>query len=503
MNMVMLFCVMALLTELVSASSRLESRNSTQTSLTLSTTSMSLDHFQGILFTELHDEIDSLVNNLDPTKDQIFRRGLRNGKDPNKISDHSEAIWKGIVDHGWNLLPHLTKRSLRGDKSSEADSFISVKEFPFIVCNHSPSLKSGYQRLGPMIQDTGAHKDDVIVIFNGLYETCYHIAMRSEKATQLRSMRSNSYTILPVTDILKIAVNTFAEVSKDHWPPPRRKVPLAPSSSPAINLNDKKHNTKTDDWERIIRVAFATGHRSEYNEDDVLAKASEIVDYVKRREDQGQSERSRNLTQTGKDDSNPKHTLSESFSLTSTVISDRKLQRLVDAPEGRRSFFQKSLKHGLEAIHGCETMIHEMKIVPQQDLKGFDIILNPLSRILDQSAAAYAESSASNVHCITSLIIALSTHPSIIHVEVDTPLTSDDFESQWITQSKETAYRPFTDVGLTGVNQIVSVIDSGCQVDHRYFGARDKNFYDVSFYNWFSQIVIFEMTNGVDINLCS
>lgn len=493
MSIVMLFYVLALLAELATVSSRMESNNSTQASLSLTTTSITLDHFQGILFTELHDESGSLMNNLDPTEAGILRRSLRNGKDPDQTSyHHAEDIWKNIVDHGWNLLPHQTKRSLRGDRSEvHVDSLIYVEVFPFIVCNHLPSLKSGSQRYGPTLQDTGAHKDDAIVIYNGRYETCYHIAMSSEKAAQLRSTKSNSYSLLPMTDIMKIAVNTFAEVSKDHWPPARRKESLSPSSSSAAtDSSDKKHDTKDDDWERIIRVAFATGDRLTYNEDGVIAKALEIMNHVKRLEERDPGESSHNLTP---------RTISDSFSLTSEAISNRILQRLVDAPEGRPNFFQKSLKHGLEAIHGCETMMNELKIVPQQDLKGFDIILNPLSQTY-QRDPVYFEASASNVHCVTSLVIALSTHPSIIHVEVDAPLASDDFESQWITQSKETAYRPFTDVGLTGVNQIVSILDSGCQVDHRYFGTRHKNFYDVSFYIDCHMLWSIDKTNGIELN---
>ena len=93
--------------------------------------------------------------------------------------------------------------------------------------------------------------------------------------------------------------------------------------------------------------------------------------------------------------------------------------------------------------------------------------------------------------------MALSTHPSVFNVEVDTPITSDDYESHWITQSNESERRPLTEAGLTGQGQMVSIIDSGWQADHRFFGPANANTVD----NWdMSQdkIVKYDTTNGDD-----
>eukprot|EP00558_Chaetoceros_sp_UNC1202_P001501 CAMPEP_0197258810 /NCGR_PEP_ID=MMETSP1429-20130617/83188_1 /TAXON_ID=49237 /ORGANISM="Chaetoceros sp., Strain UNC1202" /LENGTH=710 /DNA_ID=CAMNT_0042722995 /DNA_START=11 /DNA_END=2143 /DNA_ORIENTATION=- len=262
----------------------------------------------------------------------------------------------------------------------------------------------------------------------------------------------------------------MAEVSEDYWPP------LSPT-------NDYDDNNE-ESWERLVRVAFAAGDRASLKDDnEVVTKASAIIDSVQTLGQAGAEDRRRRNLQNGGSsltDSSSSRSISSAFSLTASGDSRRRsLQTSSYSSNGRINMWHTSLERGLEADHGCQHMFDTMQLRPQYDMKGFDIVLNPSSSDDRQTniTNVYSESSASNVHCISSLIMALSVHPSVLHVEVDTPVTADDFESQWITQSKVSGYRPLTDVGLTGKNQIVSIIDSGCHINHRYFGPTDDKIF--------------------------
>ena len=85
-------------------------------------------------------------------------------------------------------------------------------------------------------------------------------------------------------------------------------------------------------------------------------------------------------------------------------------------------------------------MFEDLDIIPTSDSFGFKIVLNPdtnSSKIIkDNDTITRTESSASNVHCIISLIMGLSTHRNVLTIEVEDPITPDDYESQWISQSK-------------------------------------------------------------------
>ena len=92
------------------------------------------------------------------------------------------------------------------------------------------------------------------------------------------------------------------------------------------------------------------------------------------------------------------------------------------------------------------------------------------------------ECSASNKHCVTSLIIALSTYPLVLSVETEGPIASNDYEAQWVTQSKVQNSRPLRDIGIHGENQIISIVDTDLDVNHEYFGPTSDKVFDVSIF---------------------
>ena len=148
----------------------------------------------------------------------------------------------------------------------------------------------------------------------------------------------------------------------------------------------------------------------------------------------------------------------------------------------RSQIWSFALEQGIEADHSCKHMFDHLDVRPQGS-RTFDLVLNPTETFDEQQQnSENLESSASNVNCIISLILAASVHPDVLNIEVNTPITADDFESQWLTQSGSTGNRPFFHAGLTGEGQIVSVVDSGLDMDHPSFGPKDEGVKDVSFF---------------------
>jgi len=454
--------------------------------------SLTINQFQDLLFTEIHDEVHSLRL----VDDSDGRRVLEDRKDA--LPTGAQDLWEHIIEHGWSYVAEMQiadptvpnpKRSLHTGRGT---STFQDSTFPFLLCNKSAQHTSGAQRLQTTLEDIGAIHDDLITVYNGDQKTCYHISTTHNVAKKLISKDEPTggvYAIVPMTDIMKISVNTMAEVSQDYWPP----------------KNLQSHDTDmSDSWERLVRVAFVTGERTTFTEEHVISKANAIIEHVQSLGKRGAEKRRRNLQTVANDYFDSPTSISDVFSLTSTRYNSRRLN--ASSKKGRTDFWAQSLERGLEAEHGCETMFRTIHIRPQYDFKGFDIVLNPSQPDNDRTENMNAsntshdmdiESSASNTHCITSFIMALSTHPSVLNVEVDTPITSDDYDTQWITQSHEPDDRPLTEARLTGQGQIVSIIDSGCQTDHRFFGPTNANTID----NWDmnqAKIVKYDTTNGDD-----
>jgi len=71
--------------------------------------------------------------------------------------------------------------------------------------------------------------------------------------------------------------------------------------------------------------------------------------------------------------------------------------------------------------------------------------------------------------CSNAFIIGLSTQPEVCSVERVKQIGLFNDYAQWITQSNVENDRSFWDAGITGIDQIVQISDSGLDTDHCYF----------------------------------
>jgi hypothetical protein len=416
-----------------------------------------VDYFRGLLYTEVHDEVDALHNERRTSNRNMLVVN-------NETSKDAQDLWTDIIAHGWSAIDESQILDTRARSMLHADNLKTdassrkgrhEQAFPLLICNQN--LSSGAERKRAIEKDLENIHRGMIVVYNDKNQTCFHAGANSAEAIKLKKIATQAdsgYMLVPMTDIMKITANTFTEVNEYYWVPKSSEV------------------QKDDRWERMIRVTFTTGDQESATEDNAEARAKDIILYTISIGESGAENRRLADESIDNIDNHMPTSISAAFSLTSRKKWSRRLQK---EAKGRSEFLSRSLGLGLEASHGCKRMFKDMNIVVQSDGRGFDIVLNPIGDESEfkgnhENPKGGIDSSASNVNCVTSLIIALSTHPSVLNVEVDTPVTPDDFEASWIIESKESSHTPFSDIGLTGNGQIVSIWDSGVQLDHRFIG---------------------------------
>eukprot|EP00814_Leptocylindrus_danicus_P000390 CAMPEP_0116003412 /NCGR_PEP_ID=MMETSP0321-20121206/41_1 /TAXON_ID=163516 /ORGANISM="Leptocylindrus danicus var. danicus, Strain B650" /LENGTH=1052 /DNA_ID=CAMNT_0003471617 /DNA_START=103 /DNA_END=3258 /DNA_ORIENTATION=- len=84
-----------------------------------------------------------------------------------------------------------------------------------------------------------------------------------------------------------------------------------------------------------------------------------------------------------------------------------------------------------------------------------------------------------SIDCATSFLASLAVQKDVVSISLSTSVETMNVEAQWITQSGKEDERPWFDAGLTGKGQVVSVSDTGLDVDNCYFwdatGEVDKD----------------------------
>ena len=271
---------------------------------------MSLVEFQSILYSEINNEIE-ILQQQDPLRESLLGnhdlrlRGRYLREDD--VLAKPQDMWDEVVQHGWNMSRASYKfyqKQHDRDLKEKTNEHLMVS--PFLVCSRSAQEKSGYQRLQAMLEFTRAYLGDHIVVRNDSDKTCYHVSLEYEAAQKARESMglitdstddgNDYFTLVPLTDLMKIQFDTMTMISQDSWTVPSKGA--------------------SDDWERVLRVGLSTGHRMGLNKDKVLDIASSIIDNIQSLGQAGLQRRQRILqgSKQYKDDFSV--SLSDVFSLT-------------------------------------------------------------------------------------------------------------------------------------------------------------------------------------------
>jgi len=135
--------------------------------------------------------------------------------------------------------------------------------------------------------------------------------------------------------------------------------------------------------------------------------------------------------------------------------------------EGAENLFQS-----IQMRDECSVMREGIKAELSKSKSNLFVTI-PLTKMMSESPEAFTNpfSLTGDIHstCIENFIVEVSSHPRICSIEVVPEMEFLNLEAQWILQSGSQDYRPFTDAGLSGTGQVVSVSDSGLDVDNCYF----------------------------------
>jgi hypothetical protein len=464
---------------------------------------ISLVEFQGLLHSEVNGEIEAIQeeehqkevhgNVTLPGNQQGYRLHTGSYLQKEQISSEAEDLWNKVLQHGWDMSQTTisSNNKYRYNRQKRKQNIVldeieptSAFTYPFLICSHSSlKNKSGFQRLEPLLNRTGVLFEDASVVFNAPQKTCVHVSLTKnasqgfQESMQLQDSSGDHYTIAPMTDLMKIQADTMKQISHDAWTIPR--------------------NPSPNDWERLIRVGLSASHRNFLTEDDVKAIVFDIFDDIKSLGQTGARIRRNRRLKEGK---NSAGKYSRSLTIDNGVEEGylRRNSSIQTPTRGRLGDWNSALQLGLEADHLCQTMFDTLGVSTHYGNKGFDIILNPSnsdgiesklnprgeSEIDDdgiESQCGVEDCSASNKHCVVSLIMALSIHPLVLSIEAEDPVMSSDYESQWITQSRIEGKRPLKDIlGIDGTNQTLTIVDTGVDIDNIYFGPTNKGVFDVS-----------------------
>ena len=112
--------------------------------------SFTIDEFQNVLFTEIHDELDSITHLYDETK---TRRRVH--EEIQEEASITQGLWSGIVKHGWSQIESskaTSNRSLRRARHTDSISKSSHSSYPFLICDRSSERLTGTQRRHDLIE---------------------------------------------------------------------------------------------------------------------------------------------------------------------------------------------------------------------------------------------------------------------------------------------------------------------------------------------------------------
>ena len=114
-------------------------------------------------------------------------------------SDEIDSIWNSTIDHAWLMTEKLSKQLSLAPKGEQP--------FPFLVCSQSKLLKSGVERLKPMLKATKAMGNDHALVQNSRGQTCHIITTNPSIAKNVND-RFEDISLIPLADRMKIASHT-------------------------------------------------------------------------------------------------------------------------------------------------------------------------------------------------------------------------------------------------------------------------------------------------------
>ena len=153
--------------------------------------------------------------------------------------------------------------------------------------------------------------------------------------------------------------------------------------------------------------------------------------------------------------------------------------------------WSRIISRGLESEqeqHSCVSILENI-VLESSFRSSFEFPLVTSLTDVGSKTKTTTSSSSPDPECIASIVAGLSVHPNVVNVGIlSKTVQLDNAKAQWVVQgdfeTKNTGVRkrPFFDAGLDGSGQVVSVSDTGLDVDNCYF--KDQRGDGSSFSGW-------------------
>eukprot|EP00592_Proboscia_alata_P010323 CAMPEP_0194355264 /NCGR_PEP_ID=MMETSP0174-20130528/3203_1 /TAXON_ID=216777 /ORGANISM="Proboscia alata, Strain PI-D3" /LENGTH=886 /DNA_ID=CAMNT_0039124481 /DNA_START=63 /DNA_END=2723 /DNA_ORIENTATION=- len=391
---------------------------------TSGSTFLSKEDFRSILTSEVDNEfglrLDDSSLSQESWKDYIefeWELARGSGETESNVKDRYNTLFGTRNRHASELFTNE-------DVKSKADK---IHSRPFIFCNQEAG-KSGYERklvIEQSLSDIGDDAPRANVISNIDTMTCFYVSTSASVAEILVKTHPD-LIVQPLGSIMKMRQGLLKGIVENNAN--KFSAELCPGVATSIENAERK-------WGDIIRTTF--GKKSET---EGTRRPLEAPDQ---------------FYWTSKKNSHVRDNLR--YPIDQNIAKD-----LLSQPD-RELAWSRVMRGGIKSDHMCMDMFEKMNATGVGE--GDEIIITAFdndSKTFDHVASTL---------CKLSFVATIATHPAICSMSHVPDIGVMNEEARWIVESGDSTSRstPWLDSGLTGAGQVVSLIDTGIDVDNCYF----------------------------------
>jgi hypothetical protein len=430
------------------------------------------------------------------------QRGRFADIDPSSIPIEVNATWEALVSHAWDMSKLAAslgngsklrgRDSERRSRTSSADSeeydgslanlfedddelvtdWSEETETLFLVCHSSKEGLDGNDHLETILTAAGKDLNDmdapesIEVVHSSPLLTCVILSMQPTYAWSIAErFTENDHSFInvcPWVDVMKISPDLFDQILTIDESVIEDKVNMQERglrNFRRVQANTNEVEEESLFWLEDISDLPSNPMQDKYivfsltspsNMDDAYDVIQSLIDMAKVGQRRRLSSDSHALGMS----------ISEAFSVTgASTRSERKLM------SSSVHHWTRLLENG-QSDSECISLFEEIQLQPSLVKSSYEFLLIPQQ--MDTS---------SYTACVASAIAGIAVNPKVLNIGiVPKRVELHNDKAQWTLQGSvvktndSTAWRrPFFEAGLMGQGQIVSVSDTGLDVDNCYF----------------------------------
>lgn len=327
-----------------------------------------------------------------------------------------ERAWNDIVSHGWEM------------------AISQDEDFLFLVCHSSPDDLDGNRRLDDLLTAIGKeHSSDYVeTVHFDLHNLCVITPIQPVVAKELYELSTSScVTLCPLVDVIKMSPNIISQL---------------------IDFGTDMPTTRHAEDDDLVFVSSSAASKSiafslvpTTNVEKTNQMLQNITANIRLHGE-------RNLVQLSNATSEPTNISRLSLHDTFSITRASKASPLNKSAR----YWSRMLNHDID----CSSIFSTIAIKSSATTSVYEIKV---------------PSSPSTEACIVTILVGLASHPSVVHVgSISHNVDLHNLNAGWVVEGSVTSdtgkrERPWSVAGLNGSGQIVSVSDTGLDVENCHF----------------------------------